>query len=451
MATNNAEFEKQIQDYTEKFAGIKSDSWGMCSSVNATYTDCPIAPETSEFAVTSYNPAAIPVDIQTFKVPPSNSYDVQVYNTTSAAWDDADTTLLCYNFLQNNVMQSTYLDCNLHVKSTVNPHHMSFMKVTANFEAEEAPAANDNVIETSTASLSYTGQNDAGASQFTYATVDGQSYDFAFNLQYYNPSAGNAPNIATSGAYLFVPELHDQVSHLYSEFKSIEVHAGSLASEFALVYMDSKHEAVYQALIRLGEGSEPIEFEVQMLEIPLIDNKGREVVAKWTFAGVDNESTFYTDSNGLEMQKRVKNFRPDFTLDTKMKVNDNYYPINSAVAMKDLAKNIQVTVMNQHSQGGGSIDAGSIELMQNRRLLHDDNKGVTDPLNETQPDGRGIAVNTKYFVSFTDLSKQKSVQRKTQLLDDEPLQFFYTADFTQKTATSNNVAGHFESLGEAAS
>ena len=107
--------------------------------------------------------------------------------------------------------------------------------------------------------------------------------------------------------------------------------------------------------------------------------------------------------------------------------------------------------MNQHSQGGGSIDAGSIELMQNRRLLHDDNKGVTDPLNETQPDGRGIAVNTKYFVSFTDLSKQKSVQRKTQLLDDEPLQFFYTADFTQKTATSNNVAGHFESLGEAAS
>ena len=76
MATNNAEFERQIQDYTEKFAGIKSDSWGMCSSVNATYTDCPIAPETSEFAVTSYNPAAIPVDIQTFKVPPSSSYDV---------------------------------------------------------------------------------------------------------------------------------------------------------------------------------------------------------------------------------------------------------------------------------------------------------------------------------------------------------------------------------------
>jgi len=125
--------------------------------------------------------------------------------------------------------------------------------------------ADADKIETSKASLAYTGQDADGASKFTYATVDGKSYDFEFNLQYYNPSAGNPPNKCTSGAYLFVPELHDQVSHLYSAFKSIEVHAGSLASEFAVVYADSKNEAVYQALIRLGEGFEPIEFEVQML------------------------------------------------------------------------------------------------------------------------------------------------------------------------------------------
>jgi hypothetical protein len=38
-----------------------------------------------------------------------------------------------------------------------------------------------------------------------------------------------------------------------------------------------------------------------MLEIPIIDNKGLEVVAKWNFAGINNEDIFYTDSNGLEM------------------------------------------------------------------------------------------------------------------------------------------------------
>ena len=75
-----------------------------------------------------------------------------------------------------------------------------------------------------------------------------------------------------------------------------------------------------------------------MLEIPLINNKGREVVAKWNFDGISNQGTFYTDSNGLEMQKRMVDYRPDFTLDTKMKVNDNYYPINSAIAIRDEAQ-----------------------------------------------------------------------------------------------------------------
>lgn len=44
----------------------------------------------------------------------------------------------------------------------------------------------------------------------------------------------------------------------------------------------------------------------------------------------------------------------------------------------------QVTVMNEKSQGGSAgLVNGTIELAQNRRLLHDDNKGVTEPLNET--------------------------------------------------------------------
>ena len=81
-----------------------------------------------------------------------------------------------------------------------------------------------------------------------------------------------------------------------------------------------------------------IEFEVQMLEIPLINGKGREVVAKWKLDRFENEDTFYTDSNGLEMQKRVRNYRPDFTLQTQMEVNDNYYPIQSAIAMRDTSK-----------------------------------------------------------------------------------------------------------------
>ena len=49
-----------------------------------------------------------------------------------------------------------------------------------------------------------------------------------------------------------------------------------------------------------------------MLEIPYINDLGREVVARWTFDDIDNQDIFYTDSNGLEMQKRVKDQRPDY-------------------------------------------------------------------------------------------------------------------------------------------
>lgn len=81
--------------------------------------------------MTTYNPASVPVELQSFKVPPSSTdaYDVSVFDATSEAWQQVESTLLCYTFLENNVEQSSYEDCNLHVKAESRPHHMTFMKV----------------------------------------------------------------------------------------------------------------------------------------------------------------------------------------------------------------------------------------------------------------------------------------------------------------------------------
>jgi hypothetical protein len=43
--------------------------------------------------------------------------------------------------------------------------------------------------------------------------------------------------------------------------------------------------------------------------------------------GFNNSGTFYTDSNGLEMQKRILDKRPDWDLQTSQKESSNYYPI----------------------------------------------------------------------------------------------------------------------------
>ena len=116
MLTSNAEFVKNVADYSDKYAGIKSDSWAMCSQTNSTYVDCPVEPHTTDFFVTSYNPAAVAVGVQTFKVPPSEDYTVQYWNATTSSWNVAESDLLCYDFLENDVDMSSYKDCNLHVK-----------------------------------------------------------------------------------------------------------------------------------------------------------------------------------------------------------------------------------------------------------------------------------------------------------------------------------------------
>ena len=124
---------------------------------------------------------------------------------------------------------------------------------------------------------------------------------------------------------------------------------------------------MYTAMIRLAPGATTIEWEVQLHGIPVTkaDDKGKEVVVTWSMLGddFDNESTFYTDSNGLEMQTRVLNERPDFTYETFETAASNYYPINSALVMRSPSTNMQLTVMNDRSQGGSVLSNGVIELM----------------------------------------------------------------------------------------
>jgi hypothetical protein len=65
-----------------------------------------------------------------------------------------------------------------------------------------------------------------------------------------------------------------------------------------------------------------------------------------------------------------------------LNVTANYYPIQTAIAMIDEQTNLQMTVMNDRSQGGAVIKNGRIELIQNRRLNVDDWRGVDEALNE---------------------------------------------------------------------
>lgn len=113
------------------------------------------------------------------------------------------------------------------------------------------------------------------------------------------------------------------------------------------------------------------------------DNKGKEVVMAIGHS-VHNNKTFYTDSNGLEEQKRVTNYRPTWTLSVNEPVSGNYYPINSHISVIDSATKSRLSVLVDRSEGGTACKDGFIELMIHRRTLKDDLRGVDEPLNETE-------------------------------------------------------------------
>jgi hypothetical protein len=100
-----------------------------------------------------------------------------------------------------------------------------------------------------------------------------------------------------------------------------------------------------------------IKFDVLLGMIPM----NTEVVVNFGAPGVSNAGVFYTDSNGLAMQRREVGKRPSYYLVNDINVQSNYYPVTTAIAIRD--EETQMTVMTSHTQGGTSFAEGRVELM----------------------------------------------------------------------------------------
>jgi hypothetical protein len=53
--------------------------------------------------------------------------------------------------------------------------------------------------------------------------------------------------------------------------------------------------------VMIDEELRSVKFDVDLDSLPELEYDGYEVIAKWQVDNFDNNQTFYTDSNGLEM------------------------------------------------------------------------------------------------------------------------------------------------------
>eukprot|EP00729_Bicosta_minor_P002033 gene2033-12011_t len=159
-----------------------------------------------------------------------------------------------------------------------------------------------------------------------------------------NPCSGQA-----SGAYMFRPNTSNVFATGPAETIVTEVVEGDLVTEIRQTFSDwATH------VIRLFKGKEYIEVEWTAGPIPINQpwlvpeseesklcgpggcNWGKEVVMMYQ-SGLHSDSKFYTDSNGREMLKRVRNERgPSYPkLNVSEPVAGNYYPVNAMITLDD--------------------------------------------------------------------------------------------------------------------
>ncbi|XP_038696356.1 alpha-mannosidase At3g26720-like isoform X2 [Tripterygium wilfordii] len=190
---------------------------------------------------------------------------------------------------------------------------------------------------------------------------------------YYSGNDGTDNDPQASGAYVFRPNNTYRIKP--QSQVPLTVMRGPLVDE-----VHQQLNPWISQITRIYKGKEHAEIEFTIGPIPADDELGKEITTQ-IMTTLNTNRTFYTDSNGRDFIKRIRDFRKDWELQVNQPIAGNYYPINLGIYVQD--NSTELSVLVDRSVGGSSLVDGQIELMLHRRLLHDDKRGVGEVLNET--------------------------------------------------------------------
>ena len=112
-----------------------------------------------------------------------------------------------------------------------------------------------------------------------------------------------------------------------------------------------------------------------------------------------SQPEIYTDSQGINMLRRIKDTRPNYKYELTEKITSNFYPITSVVSLHETENNNNmISIYSDRAQSVGVIDKGQIQILCQRFSTVDDWKGVGEPLYENSSSDRFFPV--KHLISF---------------------------------------------------
>ena len=141
--------------------------------------------------------------------------------------------------------------------------------------------------------------------------------------------------ITASGAYVFRPTT-DTALIPVAAAASTELITGAVASEARLVYAPW-----LSIVLRLWANASDVEVEWTVGPIPFSDGLGREVVIRYG-TGLATAGMWYSDSNGRDSMRRMRNARPSWPLVLTEPVADNYVPVTAFQWLSDNTTTLSV-------------------------------------------------------------------------------------------------------------
>ncbi|KAF7265915.1 hypothetical protein GWI33_020660 [Rhynchophorus ferrugineus] len=361
-----------------KLVNIESENFQSCLLSNM--SQCAITEKSNQFAVTVYNPLSrtvnkvvrLPVNEKLYSVigPDGKAVNTQILPISEGVKNlpgrKSNTTLELV-FVAENIPPLGY-------KSYYVQKYADGDIVTIPDQIkthQEANGSNINFYIDSIAGI---------VNRINYSNID---LKVEQNFWYYKgATSGSRP----TGAYLFRPDGEAQTIAKNAKFS---VYTGNIVTE-----VHQKFSDYVSQVVRVYAHQNYIEFD--WIIGPLERSTGKEVITRYS-TNLETKSTFYTDSNGREAMKRVKNYRPTWKNDVSDAETSNYYPVTSKIVLKDEENNLQFAVLTDRAEGGSSLKNGEVELMLHRNCLRDDALGVEEALQEKEF-GKPIVVRGSHYV-----------------------------------------------------
>ncbi|EFH41343.1 glycosyl hydrolase family 38 protein [Arabidopsis lyrata subsp. lyrata] len=295
--------------------------------------------------------------------------------------------------------------------------------------------------------------SDSGRLERIYNSRTGADIMVDQNYFWYASNGGDAKDPQVSGAYIFRP--NGSLAYPVSSSKiwtvtDAFIGNGNAQPKLQIVrgpLIDEVHQQFspwVAQVVRLYKEKEHAEFEFTIGPIPSGNGDliGKEIITRMV-TNMTTDKAFYTDSNGRDFLKRVRDNRTDWHLQVNEPIAGNYYPLNLGMYSKD--EKAELSVLVDRATGGASIKNGEIELMLHRSTCMDDARGVEEGLAETvcvNGTCAGLTVRGNYYVSINRIGEGGRWRRETGQELYSPLLMAFAHENKEKWKASNTVKGY---------